>query len=327
MFRRVFLLSFVVMILLAVPRAAVAQQIATVVQVTGDAEISFDGRRFIIRDGARVAQGATISTTSDATVEMTFDDGTNMVVGPNSSLEVTEILMISGNRAGRFAVNALAGSFRFISGNSDKEAYEISTPSATMGVRGTAFDLAVTRSRTALALFNGEVRICRGGRICARVRGSCAVATTRGFRRISGVSGSDAAALLETAFPLIPDQDRLASPFRVQTRSCDRYVALPKERSPAPSAQQTPQPPAPERPTPQPPTPEPPAPRPPAPEEPSFPGNSGDEGPSQGKGGGQSLGQDGTGTGHGQGAINGKRGENGNKNGNGHGRQSDRVRP
>ncbi|WP_439154312.1 FecR family protein [Yoonia sp.] len=256
-----------------------------------------------------------MTTAAAATVEMTFDDGTNMVVGPNSSLEVTEILMISGNRAGRFAVNALAGSFRFISGNSDKEAYEISTPTATMGVRGTEFDLAVTRSATALALFDGEVRICRDSRNCALVRGSCAVATTRGLRGIRGVSGQDAAQLLKNAFPLIPGQDRLASPFRVRTRSCDRYVEVPKERGPEPPAPEMPQPP-----TPQPPAPEPPAPK-PAPDEPGFPGNSGDIGPSQGKGGGQSRGQDGTGTGNGQGAVNGKRGGNGN--GNGNGRRSD----
>lgn len=290
---------------LALPRVALAQQIATVIQVTGNAQLSLDGRRFIFRNGARIEQGSTIATGANSTVELTFDDGMNMVVGRNSALEITEILMTSGNRSDRFAVNAAAGSFRFISGNSNKGAYEITTPTATIGVRGTEFDLAVARSNTALALFDGEVQMCRGGGNCFAIRGSCAVARTQGLRRVAGVDGRDAAQLLETAFPLVGRQDRLRSPFPVNTRSCDRYNEIPRERTPVPPVQE---PPAPEPPAPPPPPPE------PEPEGPSFPGNSGDEGPSQGEGGGVSGGQNGTGTGSGsgQGATNGNHGGNGN---------------
>ena len=121
MFRGIVLTSLVALALAALPRTAAAQQIATVVQVAGNAQLSLGGSRFTFASGTRIEQGSVISTAANSTVELTFDDGTNMVVGPNSSLEITEILMTSGSRADRFAVNAVAGSFRFISGNSSPE--------------------------------------------------------------------------------------------------------------------------------------------------------------------------------------------------------------
>ena len=140
--------------------SASSQEVATAVRVTGHAELSLDDRRFLIRSGARISNGAEIKTAADGTVQLTFDDGTNIVVGQNSTLEISEVLMTSRSAASRFAVNAVTGGFRFITGNSPKESYEITTPKATMSVRGTEFDLSVSRGQTTLALFGGAVRMC-----------------------------------------------------------------------------------------------------------------------------------------------------------------------
>lgn len=323
MFRYIFacLIIFAAALL---PGVSFAAPIATAVQVTGNAELSSGGQRFIIRSGARIEEGATITTEEGGIVQLTFDDGTNMVVGENSTLEITAVLMGSGNRASRFAVNAVAGSFRFISGSSPREVYEITTPTATMGVRGTEFDLAVTRRDTALALFSGTVQMCRGNSGCATVRGSCAVARTQGLGGISGVGGQAAAEVLSNSFPLVSQQSGLNRQFRVNADGCDRYFVTRSGSTPIQQPRAVPTPPVPEPPTPQPP--EPPAPPPPPePQDPNFPGNSGSTGPSEGRGGGVSGGQNGSGTGSGQGATNGNRGGNtstqgeGGGNGNGQG--------
>ncbi len=53
-------------------------------------------------------------------------------------------------------LTASIGSFRFISGLIEKDQVVINTPTATIGIRGTAFDLHVTEDgETVLALLNG----------------------------------------------------------------------------------------------------------------------------------------------------------------------------
>jgi hypothetical protein len=294
--------------------SAFGQEIGTTVDVKGQVEVTLNGERYLIISGARISDGAVITTGEDGTVQLTFDDGTNIVVGQSSTLEISDVLMTTGNIASRFAINAVSGGFRFITGNSPKENYEIETPKATMGVRGTEFDLSVDSRTTTLVLFDGAVRMCRGNNLCAMVQGSCAVARTGFFTPIYGVGGTDAAATLTENFAFFVDQEQLLQDFRTSSRGCSRYFETPTARDPEPT-QKLPPPPSPP-PAPPPPSPPPAPPPPPPPEQPEptvkFPGRSGDSGPSQGKGGGASAGQDGSG----QGASHRNDGNNGNANGN-----------
>ena len=82
-------------------------------------------------------------------------------------------------RPAAFAINAVRGSFRFITGVSAKNAYSINTPTATIGVRGTAFDGHVAEDgTTTIAMWHGTVRICDKGRPrrhCTEISGACSV--------------------------------------------------------------------------------------------------------------------------------------------------------
>jgi hypothetical protein len=328
--------------------SAFGQEIGTTVDVKGQAEVTLNGERYLIISGARISDGAVITTGEDGTVQLTFDDGTNIVVGQSSTLEISDVLMTTGNIASRFAINAVSGGFRFITGNSPKENYEIETPKATMGVRGTEFDLSVDSRTTTLVLFDGAVRMCRGNNRCAMVQGSCAVARTGFFTPIYGVGGTDAATTLTENFAFYVNQEQLLRDFRTSSRGCLRYFETPTARDPEPTQKLPPPPPSPPPPPPpsSPPPPPPPSPSPPPPPSPSppppspsppppsppppspsppptpeppaptveFPGRSGDSGPSQGKGGGASAGQDGSG----QDASYRNDGNNGNAGGNGH---------
>ena len=70
------------------------------------------------------------------------------------------MLVRADGTAGKFAVNALAGTFRFLTGNSEKSAYQIITPTGTLGVRGTKFDFTVDprTGQTKVVLFEGQVK-------------------------------------------------------------------------------------------------------------------------------------------------------------------------
>ena len=58
------------------------------------------------------------------------------------------------------------GAFRFVTGHSEKAAYKITTPLATIGVRGTTLDILSTRGRTVVVLQEGASRVCTTGRQC-----------------------------------------------------------------------------------------------------------------------------------------------------------------
>jgi hypothetical protein len=131
------------------------------VGVAPDANARQGSTERVLVVGADVSVGEQIVTGPSGRVQLLFKDDTRIVVGPGSSLKI-ETYLLKGNTAEKFAMNALAGTFRFISGNSPKSAYAINTPTASIAVRGTAFDLAVTRNFTQAMLYDGALSMCRG---------------------------------------------------------------------------------------------------------------------------------------------------------------------
>ena len=86
-------------------------------------------------------------------------------MGPGSTVVLDNFVYDSDSSKTRVVVNLTEGALRFITGKSNKEAYEIVTPTATIGVRGTVFDLYTKKNgEIAVAMIEGEVDVCpRGG--------------------------------------------------------------------------------------------------------------------------------------------------------------------
>ena len=82
------------------------------------------------------------------------------MVGPNSTLVLDRFLMRGGNRPQKFSVDALRGTFRFISGNSAKNAYDIQTANATIGIRGTGFDFSSGRTTVVAVRDRAGAPVC-----------------------------------------------------------------------------------------------------------------------------------------------------------------------
>src|SRR4029453_12211828 len=89
-----------------------------------------------------------------------LSDGTKLVLGRNAQITVDKYVAGGGSRPASITLNAVAGSFRFITGHSDKNAYRIHTPQGTIGVRGTAFEGTMVGTRINLLLMNGQVWFC-----------------------------------------------------------------------------------------------------------------------------------------------------------------------
>jgi len=168
-------LVFCAGLLLAGPAIAADGQ---AVGVDPDAVARLSGADRVLTVGADVSLGEQIVTGSSGQVQIIFSDKTRLVVGPGSAL-VIESYLFNGNTADKFAINALAGSFRFITGNSPKPAYSIKTPTASIAVRGTEFDFNVTGRRTDLLLYEGAVRLCAGGN-CTDITSRCELGVAQG---------------------------------------------------------------------------------------------------------------------------------------------------
>jgi hypothetical protein len=125
------------------PGHLAAEPAGTAVAVLQQSILTAAGQQRVLLDGAPVAMGDLVQTGPRGQAQLQFEDDTRIVIGPNSNLVTESALFRADGTAERLAINALRGSFRFISGQSASTAYSIRTPTATLAVRGTTFDFTV----------------------------------------------------------------------------------------------------------------------------------------------------------------------------------------
>ena len=188
------------------------------------AELGTEIRRLAV--GADVFIGEKIVTGARGQVQIVFSDETHLVVGPNSALVLEDYLLRSDQSAGKFAINALNGTFRFVTGNAQKDRYVIRTPTGTIGVRGTAFDFNVDdENGTRVLVFRGAVNMCSAGGTCEMLDDSCEVGQyTNSTSEVLG-QGNDLEDEVreewQDAFTYAQNQQQLRREFWVsQAREC-----------------------------------------------------------------------------------------------------------
>lgn len=159
----------------AMASASLAQAASgTALGVDPDAEARGKQTRTLVV-GADVFIGDRIVTGPQGQVQILFEDKTELVVGPRSALLLEDYLLRDDGSAGKLAIDALSGSFRFVTGNAPKDRYVITTPTGTIGVRGTAFDFFVDTDDTSVLVYHGAVRICSTGGKCVDLSALCEV--------------------------------------------------------------------------------------------------------------------------------------------------------
>src|SRR5262249_28509425 len=112
-----------------------------------------------IAKGDEVVRNEVVRTGTDSDARLVFRDDTNLSLGPGSTLKLDRTVF-DDPKPGDIAIKLTSGAFRFVTGNSNKEAYQINTPVATMGVRGTTLDILVQKRRNVIVLRAGKVTIC-----------------------------------------------------------------------------------------------------------------------------------------------------------------------
>ena len=118
------------------------QPIGEVESSSGKAEIvRTDGTRESIEKGDPIFQGDIVETGEDGAIGIIFSDESTFSLGNSGRMTLDEMIYDPGEQTGSMNVSLLQGAFSFVSGSiakTDPNAMEVNTPTATIGIRGTA---------------------------------------------------------------------------------------------------------------------------------------------------------------------------------------------
>jgi len=141
----------------AAPGDTIGSAVLVVNLVT--AKLENDQRRLTIGDDVR--QQELIEVDDDSRGELVLRDKTKLALGPGSRLLLDKFVYNPDISGGAIVLDLVRGTFRFITGIAAKPAYVIRTPTASITVRGTMFDVYVQASGMAwLLLIEGAIEVC-----------------------------------------------------------------------------------------------------------------------------------------------------------------------
>ena len=116
--------------------------------VDGNVKVSDARGAQALTVGTVVREGQTLETAANSEVHVVFDDGGFLAVRPSSRVQIDKA-KISGGFDDSLSLKLLSGALRSVTGwigKFDKNNYQLSTPTATVGIRGTDHELAIIPS-------------------------------------------------------------------------------------------------------------------------------------------------------------------------------------
>src|SRR5258708_6271653 len=113
-----------------------------------------------INVGDGLLRDEVVRTGLDSATRLVMADSTNLSLGPNATLKLDRTVFDDEHHYRDVAVRLTSGTFRFVTGNSEKAAYKITTPLATIGVRGTELDIRSQRGKSTIKLQEGAATVC-----------------------------------------------------------------------------------------------------------------------------------------------------------------------
>src|SRR6266446_4681895 len=135
-----------------------------------------------INVGDGVLRDEIVRTGLDSAARLVMADNTNLSLGPSATVKLDRTVFNDEHTYRDIAVRLTTGAFRFVTGNSEKAAYKITTPLASIGVRGTILDILSQRGKTTVVLQEGASSVCTLSFQCIQLTqpGDTAVITSTG---------------------------------------------------------------------------------------------------------------------------------------------------
>ena len=124
---------------------AAEQNIGSATAVKNQVEGVIRGQTQSLSSGSEVYSNEVVRTSEAGIAELVFLDNTKLSVGPVSTIRLDKFVYDPTKGTGTVVVNASRGAYRFITGVQDPRSYEIKTPYATLGVRGTVLEIVIEK--------------------------------------------------------------------------------------------------------------------------------------------------------------------------------------
>ena len=122
-----------------------------------------------INVGDSMLRDETVRTGADSAARFVMADSTNLSLGPSATLKLDRTVFNDEHSYRDVAIRMTTGAFRFVTGHSEKAAYKITTPLATIGVRGTTLDILSQRGRSVVVLQDGAASVCTKSSQCVQL--------------------------------------------------------------------------------------------------------------------------------------------------------------
>jgi len=132
--------------ILAASGALAEEWAGTVKAVTGTASVEREGQVLPLRLGDKVFPGDKLVSGKDSRIAVTLRDDTLISTGANSQLALKDFTFNASTQEGSLFVSVLRGVTAMVPGlvaRANPRAMRVTTPTATVGIRGTEFIVEV----------------------------------------------------------------------------------------------------------------------------------------------------------------------------------------
>lgn len=160
-----YFLSLLLIFTLALSANSFAQKAGLVLMAKGTVFATDNtGKKRALRRRSAIMQGDTISTEANGKLQIRFIDKALLTLKPNSKLDISAYQQAKTEGEGEEVVmNLITGGFRTITGSigkGDKSAYTVKTPAASIGIRGTNYEVAQeTGGNFVMAVWEGGITV------------------------------------------------------------------------------------------------------------------------------------------------------------------------
>ena len=213
------------------PEVRAAEDIGGATKIVRTVTGRLSGSTSRLSKGDRVFRNQRLRAGRASLGQFQFRDDTRLALNANSSVRLDKFVYAGSGANTQLLLKAARGAFRFATGNMPSKAYKVITPSSTIGVRGTWFDVYVgRRGQTIVTLLYGEVEACSNAGQCRTLDTQCETVRIEPNGQIVDADRPNSTILAgesaQQAIPFLVSQSKLLRSMRVPNRVASQCSGL-----------------------------------------------------------------------------------------------------
>lgn len=151
------------LILSAALASGTAASVGKVIIAKGDTfAVDANNATRSLKRRSEIHEGDTLVTGANSEIHIRFQDNAVLALRADSKLVINEYHAADDTREEKVLMELLSGGFRTITGafgKTDKDAYQIRTPNASIGIRGTNYEALLSNNDLIVGVYQGGVQL------------------------------------------------------------------------------------------------------------------------------------------------------------------------